>query len=129
MQLDTFCPVASGSRSDWPIETDRPPSLRQRYLDTLFLPEVLAPIAFFATEAGSEEIVPLLLTLAEIEQRHRKQIFPVLSALTSGKGAEDIPDLEVITAALNLRLGCRAVVEGNGVVNPRKLADELEKRE
>jgi hypothetical protein len=115
-------------------------SARHRYLETLFLPEVLAPLARLADESINEP--SLLLSLTEIEQRHRRSIAPLIHALTSVQTQEarlaktedaskalQADEVSVITAALSLRRGCRAVEEGDGLVHPRKLIEELEKRE
>jgi hypothetical protein len=88
------------------------------------------------------EIAVLLLSLADIEHRHRKVFAPLIGVLTSAH-TKDVREAklqeatvgmkaheaQVLTAAVGLRQGCRQVVEGDGIVNPRKLVEELERRE
>lgn len=83
--------------------------------------------------------------MSEIEHRHRKLVAPLLNTLTAVHANKEVKlakleeaklasgleedEVQVVISALGLRLGCRAVVEGDGLVNPRKLIEELERRE
>ena len=153
MYLDLSCPVATKPPiSTWPPEwthqdhngagaaetqADNREYTRRRYLETLFLPDILAPLRLLTTDllkAQPESIAPLLLSLSEVEHRHRKVLAPVLHNLivevkdeTPQGLAED--EYQVIYTAIKLRIECRAVVEGNVKVVPRKIVEELERRE
>lgn len=86
-----------------------------------------------------------MLALPDIEYRHRKALLPLLAALADGTSSSDIKaariedavstsrltpkQLGAVKAAMGLRMGCRAVQEGDGVVVARRVAEELEQRE
>ena len=90
-------------------------------------------------------IAPLLLTLPQIEARHRKTLLPLYTSLLSASThpSSDIrsslvqdastssrltqEETGVIRVALELRGGCRSI-EGD-VVHAKRLSEELEKRE
>jgi len=98
------------------------------------------------TTTSASYISPLLLSLPEVEKRHRKTLLPIVTAFSSSSSnrsseiaasiveealkasslAQDEKD--VLVAALTVRLGSRAMDEG-GVIKPKQLCDELEKRE
>jgi len=88
-----------------------------------------------------------LLPLQGIETRHRKLIQPVLAALTSAIASgfaqlqsslyEDAvanatlkeQEKRMIRAGVELRAYSRDVVDGNGVLNAKRLVEEFERRE
>ncbi|KAK4688273.1 hypothetical protein P7C73_g1833, partial [Tremellales sp. Uapishka_1] len=178
--LDLTCPITLPCRStpssDWPfalaqvgplvslallISMHRGPShapqeplqafVKRRYLETLFLSDLLFPLPTFVADLGripfttlSHLIAPLLLSLSQIEYRHRKVLTPVISAILSAETAKTSTHNElldqavassglhrdearVIKMATSLRVHCRAAEEGS--VPLRKLSEEFERRE
>ncbi|KAL7422659.1 hypothetical protein Q5752_001950 [Cryptotrichosporon argae] len=148
--LDLTCPVAlpakplTGAPWPWPVAG---PSVslksvdtfvRRRYLETLYLPDALAPLAALASDLVGlpAHLAPLLRPLPALLSKHRHIIQPVLKALvaatmtdTHGVVEGDVPDDEaaVLRIAVSLQVGCRAA-EGRGV-DVGKLGDELERRD
>ncbi|WVR08466.1 hypothetical protein IAU60_005521 [Kwoniella sp. DSM 27419] len=137
--LDLACPLSIPSKpaaagSDWPYPTAGPSSvpleqldvfIRRRYYETLHLPESSHIV---------ELVKPLLRALPQIERRHRKSIRPLLSGSTEPAKADPADFLgeeerSVVRFAVELRAGSRAALEDGTVPVPRKIADELEKRE
>ncbi|OCF58459.1 hypothetical protein L486_04492 [Kwoniella mangroviensis CBS 10435] len=110
--------------------------VNRRYYETLYLSETLSPLSGFTADlfrlpnlsTSGELVRPLLRSLPQIEYRHRKIILPFLS---SSKGTEDLSEVEknVAKFALELRLGSRQALDEGIIPTPKKISDELEKRE
>ncbi|WWD08476.1 hypothetical protein V865_006588 [Kwoniella europaea PYCC6329] len=148
--LDLSCPLNLPSKplaagSDWPYQIAGPSSsseetseefVNRRYYETLYLSETLSPLYGFTAGlfrlpnlSTSEELIrPLLRSLPQIEYRHRKIILPLLS---SSKSTEDLSEVEsnVAKFAFELRLGSRQALDEGIIPTPKKISDELEKRE
>ncbi|WVQ63141.1 uncharacterized protein L199_001292 [Kwoniella botswanensis] len=148
--LDLSCPLNLPSKplaagSDWPYQIAGPSRpaveaseeyINRRYYETLYLSETLSPLSGFTADlfrlpklfTSGELIRPLLRSLPQIECRHRKIILPLLS---SSKSTEDLSEVErnVATFALELRLGSRQALDEGIIPTPKKITDELEKRE
>ncbi|WWC72454.1 uncharacterized protein I206_106416 [Kwoniella pini CBS 10737] len=138
--LDLSCPLSLPSKplnagTDWPYEIAGPSTLprefndefiQRRYYETLYLSEGSVGVY------GIVQLVkPLLLSLPQIEKRHRKLILPLLSSSQAASTIDEISQIErnVIGFALDLRVGSRQAVEDGIIPSPKKLSDELEKRE
>ena len=93
----------------------------------------------------TQALAPLLLSLPEVEKKHRKTLLPIVTAFISAHSnpsdiASSIIDeafqasgtesdeREAVRIAMELRLGSRMMSEG-GVIKAKQLNDELEKRE
>ena len=93
-------------------------------------------------------IRPLLLSLPDIESRHRTRLSPLLSALAScnpaGVSAEvqeavteeaielsgvKRDELDVMKVGVELRVGSRSLSEGEGIISLKRLTEDLERRE
>jgi len=96
----------------------------------------------------SEGIKSLLLSLPQIEARHRKTLRPILSAVissttpgTTGEVQRTLleddaldsrltaEELGVLRVGIELRTGCRKAVDGGTAISSRRLGEELERRE
>ncbi|WWC98736.1 hypothetical protein V866_005629 [Kwoniella sp. B9012] len=151
--LDLSCPLNLPSKplaagSDWPYQIAGPSSsseeaserfVNRRYYETLYLSETLSPLSGFTADlfrltgpsnlsTAGELFRPLLRSLPQIEYRHRRIILPLLS---SSKSTEDLSEIErnVAKFALELRLGSRQALDEGIIPTPKKISDELEKRE
>jgi hypothetical protein len=94
-----------------------------------------------------DHIRPLLRSLQHVETKHRKTVQPLLLALTSAiannftiihssayDDAEKACDLSkeeksMIRSSVELRGLSKAVVDGDAVLNARRLTEEFERRE
>ncbi|WWD20588.1 hypothetical protein CI109_105064 [Kwoniella shandongensis] len=140
--LDLSCPVAlpikplAGIAWPFPIAgsstspgEDLNSFVKRRYYETIYFPIIGESTP--AQPSVIEIIKPLLLSLPHIETRHRKVLLPLLSG--SGKKNDDVqlvePELGVIRVALDLRISSRSALDDGVVQAPKRLADELEKRE
>ncbi|RXK41767.1 hypothetical protein M231_01002 [Tremella mesenterica] len=123
--------------------------VRRRYLETLYLPEILSPLTGFVydllrvnvTDVTPERhpladlIRPLLLSLSQIEYRHRKSLAPLLPAFLAGtsklgsSSGIQTYEMEIMERSINLRLNSRSCVEGNLTYSASKLGEEFERRE
>jgi hypothetical protein len=140
------------------IEPDRTVSvdIHDLYLAALFLPEDLFPLTHYTADLighlkalssvdASSALTRCMLALPDIEHKHRRCLLPVLAALADVTSAPEIKrvrvedavaaaemdsrELEAVKAAMALRMGCRAVEDGHGVVVARRIAEEYERRE
>ncbi|EIW69826.1 hypothetical protein TREMEDRAFT_61596 [Tremella mesenterica DSM 1558] len=93
--------------------------VRRRYLETLYLPEILSPLTGFVydllrvntTDVTPERhplvdlIRPLLLSLSQIEYRHRKLLAPLLPSFLAGavpiNRVESIQDSDIKTTTID----------------------------
>ncbi|WWC92137.1 uncharacterized protein L201_007091 [Kwoniella dendrophila CBS 6074] len=162
-RLDLTCPIALPSKPlttglDWPYVTAGPSTypeettetfIKRRYYETLYLSEVLSPLPGFTSDVleifqafsnqqgrqnSSNVIKAILLSLPQIEHKHRKVILPILTSSASSSissSTEKLSDIEmnVIKFALELRLSSRQAIDDGIIPTPKKLIDELEKRE
>lgn len=87
----------------------------------------------------------MLLTLPLIEQRHRRILLPLLSAITDGTSSPqvkqarveeatlssglDMEECKIVETCIHLRMSSRVIADGTGVVAARKLAEGFERRE
>nr|XP_019051245.1 hypothetical protein I302_01694 [Kwoniella bestiolae CBS 10118]OCF30175.1 hypothetical protein I302_01694 [Kwoniella bestiolae CBS 10118] len=150
--LDLSCPLNLPSKSlaagaDWPFQIAGASTFSQesieefvkrRYYETLYLSETLSPLSGFTADlfklinTPNPDIggllKPLLLCLPQIEHRHRKLILPLLSSTNLSEGISQV-EQNVIKFALELRLGSRKALDEGIIPTPKKISDELEKRE
>ncbi|WVN89586.1 uncharacterized protein L203_104813 [Cryptococcus depauperatus CBS 7841] len=116
--------------------------VKRRYWETLFLPEMLAPLKIFAADllrvprlSLVDCIRPLMLSLASIETRHRRTILPILTScisetdLTKGEVAMDKKEEQVVRASIDLRKASRRSMDDGIVIIPKEISDTIEKRE
>ncbi|OCF30721.1 hypothetical protein I316_07607 [Kwoniella heveanensis BCC8398] len=139
--------------------------VRRRYNETLYLPEVFSPISGFAADLhrcranatspvyGDDGVArscqttvdlikPLLLSLPQIERKHRRTVLPILSntANTSSSSTKAAPptaggvqlndqEKSVIRFSLDLRVGSRLAADDGVIPVPKRISDESEKRE
>ncbi|WRT70546.1 uncharacterized protein IL334_007544 [Kwoniella shivajii] len=148
--LDLICPLVLPSKpleagSDWPFQIAGSSSTSSETVESF----TLSPLAGFTvdllrlspTSPSSDAsppnntlgdvIRPFLRSLPQIETRHRKVIFPLLCT-SSGSSVSELLDegeLDVIKFALEIRLGSRQALDEGIMPSPKKLSDELEKRE
>ncbi|ORY35843.1 hypothetical protein BCR39DRAFT_512485 [Naematelia encephala] len=170
-KIDTACPITLPTKpvigSQWPFLTAGPALapeepiaefIRRRYLETLYLSDLLAPLSAFVIDimrikcdsasspAIAEIIQPTLLSLSEIETRQRRTLSRLISAIiaasssTGTSTAHSILDetakssglssgeVGAVKVGVELRLASRAASEGANV-SARKLAEEFERRE
>ncbi|KAK8850406.1 hypothetical protein IAR55_004324 [Kwoniella newhampshirensis] len=135
--LDLSCPISLPTKPlagvAWPLPVAGPSTIPD---ETCFTADLLR----FATQSSSVppsasdnpiEIKPFLLSLPQIETRHRKVLLPLLSG--SGKQSDDLPivepELGVVRVALDLRISSRAALDHGMIQTPKQLSDEMEKRE
>lgn len=98
-----------------------------------------------ATAILADQIRPHLLSLAQIEQRHRKSLAPIYTALvnaySSGSALDSLAlntiidqvkisreEGEAIKVAIELRVFSRAASDG-AVIGVKQLTEEFERRE
>ncbi|WVQ70538.1 hypothetical protein IAR50_000057 [Cryptococcus sp. DSM 104548] len=151
--FDLSCPLPKSTKAinapPWPYAVAGPSTVPQesadvfakrRYLETLFLPDVLAPLKAFAQDihrlppsAVAGALEPLIISLPSIENRHRRMI-PLLISTTSALADQASTDLtveemQVIRTGMALRLGSRVVADDGNIPVQKVIADQLEKRE
>ncbi|WVQ85884.1 hypothetical protein IAT38_008052 [Cryptococcus sp. DSM 104549] len=160
--LDLSCPLPKPAKPltgvAWPFAVAGPSCLpdeapdafiKRRYLETLYLPEILSPLSGFAADLQRIShppssatftspsplpslLKPLMLSLPSIDTRHRKTILPFLSASTAPTAPPESlsqAELGMIRMALDLRVTSRLALDDGVVVGGKKIADQLEKRE
>nr|XP_018259899.1 uncharacterized protein I303_07971 [Kwoniella dejecticola CBS 10117]OBR82057.1 hypothetical protein I303_07971 [Kwoniella dejecticola CBS 10117] len=143
--LDLSCPLNLPSKSlnggtGWPYPTAGPSTalqessevfVRRRYYEALYLSEADDQQSSRPSPVFADSIKWLLLSLPKIELRHRKIILPILTSSQSAESAEHMSAIEisVIKLALDLRTGSRQAVDEGIIPSPKKISDELEKRE
>ena len=111
------------------------------------LPSSTCPSPALALLSPLESLQECLLPLPEIEHRYRKLLLPLVSAVADGTSSAEIKvgriedaakgvetrmgkeAVDAVKAAVALRMGCRAVQEGAGVLIGKKVVEELEQRE
>ncbi|TYJ51362.1 hypothetical protein B9479_008070 [Cryptococcus floricola] len=150
--FDLSCPLPKSTKPinapHWPFPVAGPSTysqepvdlfVRRRYLETLFLPDGLAPLHAFAQDivripppAIADALSPLMISLPSIESRHRNTILPEISTSTSADQTRKdmtVEELAVIRAGMALRLECRAIADSGEMPAQKTVADQLEKRE
>ncbi|ODN82742.1 hypothetical protein L202_01026 [Cryptococcus amylolentus CBS 6039] len=150
--FDLSCPLPKSTKPinapHWPFPVAGPSTypqepvdlfLRRRYLETLFLPDGLAPLHAFAQDivripppAIADALSPLMISLPSIESRHRNTRLPEISTSTSADQTRKdltVEELAVIRAGMALRLECRAIADSGEMPAQKTVADQLEKRE
>ncbi|BEI85561.1 hypothetical protein CcaverHIS002_0509620 [Cutaneotrichosporon cavernicola] len=164
--LDLTCPIqlptnAKAATTPWPFAVAGPSAapdetlqsyVTRRYYEAVYLGEMLAPLAGLVADlqraavndgfasVAQGLIVPLMAT----EERHRRTLAPVVSALLSsgntlaGKARIDtaviaaaLENMErgVLEAGVGLRANSRVVVDGARGLAQRTLSQEFEMRE
>lgn len=88
-----------------------------------------------------EAVFALIRGLPYLERKHRRQLRPFISAIVNaevGSAAQSDPtppadldqaEVDVLRIGFKLRMECRAVADGGRLLEARKLAEELERRE
>jgi hypothetical protein len=123
------------------IEPDRTVSvdIHDLYLAALFLPEDLFPLTHYtadlighlkalsSVDASSALTRCMLAALADVTSAPEIKRVRVEDAVAAAE--MDSRELEAVKAAMALRMGCRAVEDGHGVVVARRIAEEYERRE
>ena len=126
------------------------------YRAALLLPEDLLPLTHFTADLvayvksisaveATTSLCRCMIALPDIELKHRKTLLPVLLALADATSSEVIKAtrveeaiagaglddrvIQAVEASIGLRIACRAVQDGDGVIIARKVAEELEQRE
>nr|ODN96194.1 hypothetical protein L204_03888 [Cryptococcus depauperatus CBS 7855] len=152
--LNLHCPLSKNPKPivpSWPLPVVGCSSIedekiedfvKRRYWETLFLPEMLAPLKIFAADllrvpklSLVDCIRPLMLSLASIETRHRRTILPILTScisetdLTKGEVAMDKKEEQVVRASIDLRKASRRSMDDGIVIIPKEISDTIEKRE
>ncbi|WVF68023.1 hypothetical protein IAT40_002785 [Kwoniella sp. CBS 6097] len=148
-KLDLSCPINLPSKplsagTGWSFNIAGPSRIpdeeldafiSRRYHETLYLPE---PGFSTPGDVGGQADIfkPLLLSLPQIEKKHRRTVLPILSTTgfsTSSSKAGDaelsVQEKSVIRFSLDLRVGSRLAAEDGVIPVPKKIADEFEKRE
>lgn len=87
-------------------------------------------------------IFSLIQGLPYLERKHRRQLRPFIAAIVNAEAGtaavqadpanpEDMDHVEVavLRTGIKLRMECRAVADGGRILEARKLAEELERRE
>ncbi|ORX41172.1 hypothetical protein BD324DRAFT_648061 [Kockovaella imperatae] len=163
--LDLACPPRlsskSGPESTWPFPIPSQASqknvteaFKRRYIETLYLPELISPLEHWATDVkGMMEvkentdsvrlaILSSTVSLALLETRHRKTLLNHISRWMSMKkegetesGASEsspssvsVDELEALQAAVELRMDSRSAAEGK-LPSAKSVSTEFERRE
>lgn len=112
---------------------------------THFTADLVAHVKSIPAAEATTSLYKCMTALPDIELKHRKTLLPVLIALADATSSEVIKATRVeeafagaglddrvmaaVQASIGLRMACRAVQDGDGVIIARKVAEELEQRE
>ncbi|WVQ95583.1 hypothetical protein IAU59_002680 [Kwoniella sp. CBS 9459] len=154
-KLDLSCPINLPSKplsaaASWPFPIAGPSRIpdeeldafvQRRYHETLYLPEAKPAER---SQPRVDLIKPLLLSLPQIEKKHRRTVLPLISsssssssktanAATSSTRPDDVKisdqQRSVMRFSLDLRIGSRLAADDGVIPVPKKISDEFEKRE